>query len=91
MNLSSVLKEQGTVVVDVRTPSEYMGGHVANSINIPLNEIPYQLDKFKAMKHVVLCCASGGRSANAASYLKQNGIMCTDGGPWTSVNYHYNN
>lgn len=90
MNISQLLKQNGTVVVDVRTTAEFMGGHVANSINIPLNDLPRRMDEIKAMEHIVLCCASGGRSASAASYLRQNGINCADGGPWTDVNYHAN-
>jgi phage shock protein E len=89
--ISEVLKMKETVVVDVRTAAEFMGGHVAGSVNIPLNEIPQRMDELKRMGKVVLCCASGVRSKNAAMYLKQNGIDCVDGGPWTNVNYHTNN
>lgn len=92
MESASVLLQQpGTVVVDVRTPGEFMGGHVANSINIPLDEIPGRMDEIRKMKNVVLCCASGMRSRNAATFLLQHGIRCVDGGPWTSVNYYSNN
>ena len=89
--ISEVLKMKETVVVDVRTPAEFMGGHVGGSVNIPLNEIPQRMDELKRMGMVVLCCASGARSMNAAMYLKQNGIECVDGGPWTNVNYYLNN
>ncbi len=29
------LVKQGAVIVDVRTPAEYQGGHIKGSINIP--------------------------------------------------------
>ncbi len=89
--ISEVLKTPGTTIVDVRTRGEYSGGHVAGSINIPLNELPARMDEIKAMKQVVLCCASGMRSGNATALLKQNGINCYNGGPWTDVNFHANN
>ncbi len=91
MNTSELLKSAQTVVVDVRTPSEYMGGHVAGSINIPLNEVPARVDEFKEMGKVVLCCASGGRSGQATMFLQQYGIECVNGGSWLDVNYLKNN
>ena len=90
-NLNQLIKDEKTTIVDVRTPLEFMGGHVAGSINIPLNEIPMHMDELKKMAQLVLCCASGGRSMQAMMYLKQNGIDCSDAGPWTNVNYIKNN
>lgn len=87
-NLGELIKNGDAVVVDVRTPGEFMGGNVAGSINIPLNEVPYRLEEFKEMKKVVLCCASGGRSMQATQFLQQNGIDCMNGGSWMDVNYH---
>lgn len=79
------------VVIDVRTPAEFMGGHVAGSINIPLQEIQQRVDEIKTMQHpIVLCCASGGRSQQATQYLKSLGIDCENGGSWMDVNYELN-
>ena len=89
--IAELLKSEKTRVIDVRTPQEFMGGHVAGSINIPLNEIPQHLDELKQMEQIVLCCASGGRSGQATMFLKQNGIECVNGGSWTDVNYYKNN
>ena len=75
-------------VVDVRTPMEFQGGHVAGSINIPLNEVPHRVEELQKLKQpLVLCCASGGRSGQAAAYLSGMGIDCENGGGWTEVNY----
>jgi rhodanese-related sulfurtransferase len=74
-------------IVDVRTPAEFMGGNVAGSINIPLNEVMDRLDEFKTMSApVVLCCASGGRSGQATHYLMNQGVECENGGSWLDVN-----
>jgi rhodanese-related sulfurtransferase len=79
------------VVIDVRTPAEFMGGHVAGSINIPLQEIQQRVDEIKTMQQpIVLCCASGGRSGQATQYLKSLGIDCENGGSWMDVNYKLN-
>ncbi|MBK7148682.1 MAG: rhodanese-like domain-containing protein [Bacteroidetes bacterium] len=74
-------------IIDVRTPGEFMGGHVAGSINIPLQEIPDRVEEIKTLTQpIVLCCASGNRSGQATHFLKQHGIDCSNGGSWLEVN-----
>lgn len=83
--------ESNITVIDVRSPGEFMGGHVAGSINIPLGEIPAHLDEIRQMQQpIVLCCASGNRSGQATMWLKQNGVECTNGGSWIDVNFEVN-
>ncbi|MBU5366607.1 rhodanese-like domain-containing protein [Enterococcus devriesei] len=61
---------QSIVLLDVRTPSEYRGGHITQAINHPLNKIDsYQGKK----KEVYVICQSGMRSKQAAKRLKQMG------------------
>ncbi len=74
-------------IIDVRTPGEFMGGHVAGSINIPLQEIPDRVEEIKTLSQpIVLYCASGNRSGQATYFLKQHGIDCSNGGSWLEVN-----
>jgi rhodanese-related sulfurtransferase len=91
MTVEELLKEEGTVIVDVRTYDEFIGGNVVDSVNIPLNELANNLEKLKEMKYIIICCASGNRSKQAKTYLQTQGIITTDGGAWTSVNYIKNN
>ncbi len=78
-------------IVDVRTREEFMGGHVAGSINIPLNEVVDRQEEIKAMKTpIIFCCLSGGRSGQATQYFQQLGVDCENGGPWVDVNYKIN-
>ncbi len=77
---------QGATIVDVRTPLEFQGGHVAGSINIPLDRLQDQLKKINKAKPVITCCRSGARSGMAADMLKSQGFEVYNGGPWTSVN-----
>ena len=75
------------VIVDVRTPGEFMGGNVAGSINIPLQEIAQRIDEIvKLPQPIILCCASGTRSERATQYLRSIGINCENGGSWLNVN-----
>jgi phage shock protein E len=77
------LIKNGSVLIDVRTPSEYKQGNASGSENIPLTTLASKLQKIKTQnKPVVTCCASGLRSARAVSILKQNGIDANNGGSW---------
>jgi phage shock protein E len=75
-----------TTVIDVRTPAEFQGGHVAGSINIPLQDVPKRIEEIRKMKQpLILCCASGNRSGQAAVYLNNLGIPCENGGSWMDL------
>ena len=76
---------QRSTIVDVRTPEEFRDGNVEGSLNIPLQELPQRMEEIKCLDNIVLCCASGGRSARAAMFLKQNGITCSDAGAWVNL------
>ncbi len=89
MNMEKIIVANQGTIVDVRTYGEFMGGNVANSINIPLNEIPERMEELKNLKSpLILCCASGGRSGQAHHFLSQNGIECYNGGSWLEVNFY---
>jgi phage shock protein E len=80
------MNNQKNTIVDVRTPGEFMGGNVNGSINIPLQEIEQRLQEIKALQEpIILCCASGMRSGQATTYLKNCGVECTNGGSWLDV------
>jgi rhodanese-related sulfurtransferase len=86
MNIKDLVS-QGASIVDVRTPEEFMGGNVANSINVPLHEVPERVDYLKSLPQpLVLCCLSGGRSGQATAFLSAQGINCINGGGWMDVN-----
>jgi len=38
MSIEQIIKEKKGTIVDVRTPGEFMGGNVAGSVNLPLQE-----------------------------------------------------
>jgi phage shock protein E len=89
MELEKIIKEKACTIVDVRTSEEFMSGNVNDSINIPLQEIQQRLGEIKKLKTpLVLCCASGGRSAMATDFLSSQGVECLNGGSWLNVNYY---
>ena len=84
----AALVKQGAIILDVRSKSEYAGGHIKNSINIPVNELQNNLSRLKNKdKTIITCCASGMRSASAKSILQNNGYNNVhNGGGWGSLN-----
>ena len=80
-NVAMTLIEQEAVVIDVRTADEYNTGHIDGSINIPvdnISSIDYDKDTL-----IIVYCASGMRSANAAKTLIDLGytnVYNLDGG-----------
>lgn len=89
MTIENIIKDKACTIVDVRTPEEFMGGHVVGSINIPLGEIQERMEELESLKTpLVLCCASGNRSGQAQHYLSQKGIDCYNAGSWLDVNYY---
>lgn len=83
------LVKQGAIILDVRTTSEYAGGHIQGSINIPVDQLNRNLSKLKDKnKPIITCCASGVRSASAKSNLKALGYSHVyNGGSWGALNY----
>ncbi|HLK29696.1 MAG TPA: rhodanese-like domain-containing protein [Puia sp.] len=76
-----------STIIDVRTPDEYALGHAKNSMNIPLQELYEHIEDLKKIQgEIVVCCASGVRSAKAYRILQQNGFeKISNGGPWMDV------
>jgi hypothetical protein len=88
-NKNEMIREfvaKGAIILDVRTPEEFAGGHIPNSKNIPLQRITTEIATIKKWnKPVITCCRSGMRSAQAATVLKQNNIEVINGGGWNSL------
>jgi rhodanese-related sulfurtransferase len=73
-------------IVDVRTPGEFTQGHAKGSVNIPLDKINSNIQKFKNKSAIVVCCRSGNRSGQAKLLLESNGVSNVyNGGTWQQV------
>lgn len=71
----SLLKEDGVILLDVRTPEEYQEKHIPGSILVPDYELK---DKITAQvpdtkTKIVVYCRSGRRSAASAKVLAELG------------------
>lgn len=68
--------------VDVRTTGEFAGGHAPGTVNIPLDQLATRARELDKSRPVLLCCASGSRSAMATNLLKAQGFEAVNAGPW---------
>ncbi len=73
-DLKAHLDDPNTIVVDVRTPAEYVQGHVPRAINLPLQEIENWYKDLPKDKTVYLICRTGHRSTKASEFLKEKGF-----------------
>lgn len=79
-------KNRGAIVLDVRSKTEYGSGAIPGSENIPLHHLNSKISEIKKWnKPVICCCASGMRSASAASMLHGQGVEAMNGGGWSSL------
>ena len=85
--IKEALDKNGSII-DVRSTEEYRSGNIQGSINIPMERISSSHKKIgKMSKPIILCCASGARSASAKTMLKNSGIPeVLNGGSWGKVN-----
>ncbi|MEQ1721993.1 MAG: rhodanese-like domain-containing protein [Pseudobdellovibrio sp.] len=63
-------------LIDVREVSEYTGelGHAPQTELLVLSTLPEKLQSLPKDKTIVFICRSGGRSAQAAAYVKSQGF-----------------
>ena len=63
------------IVIDVRTPEEFEGGHYDGATNIPLSELSTRMEEIgEKDRPVVFYCASGSRSSAAKRMLLKAGF-----------------
>lgn len=77
--LAHRLVEEGAVLLDVRSPGEYAGGHVEGAVNIPHDRVADELPRIGELtggdktKAIVVYCRSGRRSGLAKQTLAEQG------------------
>lgn len=71
-----LMTKENAQLVDVRTPGEYEGGIIGDAVNIDYMAGSFQTEiaKLDKTKPTLIYCAAGGRSAKAASIMKELGF-----------------
>lgn len=73
-DLKKMLRNSKYQFVDVRTPMEFQANHINGFKNIPLHQLRQRHGELKKERPVVLICATGARSNQAALMLKRLGF-----------------
>ena len=73
---AELMKKTGAQLIDVRTPREFTNGFIEGAKNIDYNGDSFekQMKKLDKTKPVLVYCAAGGRSENAAELLQEWGF-----------------
>ena len=87
---TEILMEQGGILVDVRTFSEYEPDHVPKSLHIPVDELPQRYQEIGQNTRIIFICQAGGRAYSAAEFMTSIGatdIFVVNGGmsSWTGL------
>lgn len=77
---------EGAFLVDVRSPQEFAAGSPTGAVNIPLDTLSKNLQRFRGKSAIIVFCQSGARSKMAQSILQQQGFENVhNGGSWRQV------
>ncbi len=67
------LDRADALVLDVREPEEFAGGHVPRAINLPLSQIRHRYAELPKDRDIWICCRVGQRAYYATRFLAQRG------------------
>ena len=73
-DISALREREDVILLDTRTPFEYMRGAAEGFINIPLDDLRERVGELDRSKKIYVMCQSGLRSYLATRILMQNGF-----------------
>ena len=73
-DISSLREREDVILLDTRTPFEYMRGRADGFVNIPLDDLREHVGELDKSKKIYVMCQSGLRSYLATRILMQNGF-----------------
>jgi glyoxylase-like metal-dependent hydrolase (beta-lactamase superfamily II)/rhodanese-related sulfurtransferase len=71
--LKASLRNEGPLVLDVRTPNEWKSGHIEGACHVPLASFGRELPDLPNDRRIAVICGSGYRSSVASSLLQARG------------------
>lgn len=67
--------ENGSILLDVRSPEEYKAGHIPAAINADVNgDFGSAIARFDTTQNIYLYCQSGNRGERAAALFAEKGF-----------------
>ncbi|MBQ8840423.1 MAG: CoA-disulfide reductase [Clostridia bacterium] len=73
-DISALREREDVILLDTRTPFEYMRGRADGFVNIPLDDLRERIGELDKSKKIYVMCQSGLRSYLATRILMQNGF-----------------
>ena len=73
-DVPSLRERKDVILLDTRTPFEYMRGRADGFVNVPLDDLRERLGELDKSKKIYVMCQSGLRSYLATRILLQNGF-----------------
>jgi len=61
--------DEKPLVVDIRSATAFERGHVPGSVNVPMSQLPREVDRVADADHVVTVCPHGQASVQAARLI----------------------
>ncbi len=72
-----ITAEKSVVILDVRTPQEFLGGHIKDAVNIDVKADSFKDEALRQLSDknqmIAVYCRSGRRSVTAANILSEEG------------------
>lgn len=71
-----IKENKDLVILDVRTFSEFKSGKIPNAINIPVDEMEWELEQLESYKNkeILVYCKVGMRSSVGCNFLENEGF-----------------
>jgi len=69
------LADSGALILDVRTPMEFAGGHLPGAVNIPLDDLRENMGALPREREILVYCRVGLRGYIGTRILSQNGFQ----------------
>lgn len=72
-----IKNKEDLLILDVRRPNEFKESRIVNSINIPVEEIEWEVDELEKYKDkpILVYCKVGVRSSVACNFLESEGFI----------------
>lgn len=76
MEAVQLINRKDAVMIDLREPGEFGGGHAPNARNIPQGQLDKRLGELEKLKNrpIILVCQTGSRAHTATAQLKKAGL-----------------
>lgn len=69
-----LMNDEDPILIDIRTPAEFEGGHLLRSKSFPLADLEKRISEIKGKRPLLVIDADGAKSARACLLLRKAGF-----------------